>query len=167
MNPHVVVGPVAVVRGQIAAVQSRRAAIGNQILHDIELYGFVEEADIGGVQPSREQARAADDDDDQQYPRAPWTVSASDKPAHCTTSAVHGQPGSNTHTDLDGVPRKTQIVHHLTTDEVLLDDALRILRRHTSIPRPSGIHDGDRPAGADAQALALGPITRAIRARDV
>src|SRR3954468_275298 len=69
--------------------------------------------------------------------------------------------------NLDRVPRKTQIVDDLATDEVLLDDALRILRRHGSIPRAFGIHDGDRPAGADAQALAPGPIARTIRARDI
>ena len=64
-----------------------------------------------------------------------------------------------------GIARKAQILDDAAADDVLLDDALRVLRRDVAVPRAFRVHDGDRPAGADPQALARACGTPARRAR--
>jgi hypothetical protein len=62
---------------------------------------------------------------------------------------------------------EAEILDDAPADQVLLDDTLGVFRCDISIPRPLRIHDADRPARADAQALTLRPIKRAIRPGDV
>src|SRR5258708_28963883 len=68
---------------------------------------------------------------------------------------------------IEGVSCEAQILDDAATDEVFLDDAFCIVRRHTSIPCPFRIHDADGAAGAHAQALAPGPVAGPVGARDV
>ena len=65
------------------------------------------------------------------------------------------------------VQRAAVIFDDAPADQVFLDDALGIFRCDVSIPRPLRIHNADRTARADAQALALRAIERTIRAGDV
>jgi len=52
-------------------------------------------------------------------------------------------------------------------DQVILDDALGIFGCHVAIPRTFRIHDANRSAGADTQALALRSVERTVGSRDV
>src|SRR5687768_13871948 len=45
-----------------------------------------------------------------------------------------------------------------TVTEVLDDDALQQLRSHVSVPHAFRVHDGNRPATADAEAWRLAPL---------
>jgi hypothetical protein len=63
------------------------------------------------------------------------------------------------------VLRKTQVADHAAADDVLLQDALGVLRRDVLVPGAFGIDDGDGPTGADAQALDPGAIGRTVRPR--
>jgi hypothetical protein len=73
------------------------------------------------------------------------------------------------HTFFDGqrVSGEAQIFDDVPADQVFLDDALGILGSNISIPRTFRIHDADRTARADAQALALRAIEGAIRTGNV
>jgi len=50
---------------------------------------------------------------------------------------------------------------------MFLNDPFRILRRHVAIPRTFRIHDADRPARADPQALTFRSIERPVGSRKV
>jgi hypothetical protein len=65
------------------------------------------------------------------------------------------------------IPREAQILHDTTTDQVFLDDALRVLRRNLPIPRALRVNDRNRPSRADAQALTLCSIEGPVGSRDV
>ena len=65
------------------------------------------------------------------------------------------------------IPREAQVLDNSSTDQVFLNDAFRLLRRHASVPCPFGIHDADRSVHADPQALALGAVARPVAAGDV
>src|SRR5450759_1297223 len=65
------------------------------------------------------------------------------------------------------MPREAEIFDDPPPDQVFLDDPLRLIRRHAAIPGALRIHHADGPLGADAQALALRAIERAVGPRDV
>src|SRR5688500_7069874 len=62
---------------------------------------------------------------------------------------------------------KQQILDDSSPNEVFLDDPLGVLRRDVLVPRPLGVDHADRPAGADAEAVALGAVAGAVLAGEV
>src|SRR5438093_6260176 len=69
--------------------------------------------------------------------------------------------------DRQRITREAQVLDDAAADEMFLDNALRILRRHTAVPRAFRIHDADRPIRTDAQALAFRPVERTAGAGEV
>ena len=55
----------------------------------------------------------------------------------------------------------------MSADQVFLNDAFRVLRSDIAIPRTFWVHDADRSACADAQALAFRTVKRTIRSGNV
>src|SRR5262249_18321805 len=67
----------------------------------------------------------------------------------------------------EGISREAQIFDDSTADQMFLDDPLGVFRRDVLIPRSLGIHDRNRPRGADAHALAARAIAGPIGPSDV
>src|SRR4051794_27736870 len=55
-----------------------------------------------------------------------------------------------------------RVAHRLATDQVLLDDPLEDRRIALAVPRAFRIHDGNRTAFTDAQAIGLGAQDAAL-----
>ena len=66
-----------------------------------------------------------------------------------------------------GVFREAEVFDDTPADQVFLDDAFRVFRGHEAIPRAIRIHDRGRAVGANAEAVALRAVARAVGAGDV
>ena len=66
-----------------------------------------------------------------------------------------------------GVFREAEVFDDTPADQVFLDDAFCVFWGHEPIPRAFRIDDRGRAIGADAEAVALRAIARAVGAGDV
>ena len=53
---------------------------------------------------------------------------------------------------------KEEIIDDLSSGEVFLDDALQVFGGAGVVPGPFGVDNGNRPPGADTQAVGLGAV---------
>ena len=65
------------------------------------------------------------------------------------------------------VTRKAEVFHHTPTDEVFLNDALRVRGRHVPVPRAFGVHHDNRSLVADSKTETLRSVARAVGSADV